>query len=47
MYRFKTLMGRFVEARTWKNEEVEVQLKAKVLNRMTELGMPKTSAVAV
>ncbi len=47
MYRFKTLMGRFVEARTWKNEEVEVRLKAKALNRMTRLGMPETSSVAV
>jgi hypothetical protein len=26
VYRFKTLMGRFVEARTWKNEKVEVRL---------------------
>lgn len=47
VYRFKQLMGRFVEARRWDNEKVEVKLKAKTLNRMTRLGMPQTSKVAV
>jgi hypothetical protein len=47
VYRFKQLMGRFVEARRWENEKVEVRLKAKALNRMTRLGMPQTSKVAV
>ena len=47
VYRFKQLMGRFVEARKWENEKVEVRLKAKALNRMTRLGMPQTSKVAV
>jgi len=47
VYRFKQLMGRFVEARRWENEKVEVRLKAKVLNRMTRLGMPQTNKVAV
>jgi transposase len=47
VYRFKQIMGRFVEARRWENEKVEVRLKAKSLNRMTRLGMPKTSKVAV
>ena len=47
VYRFKQLMGRFVEARRWENEKVEVRLKAKALNRMTRLGMPKTGKVAV
>ena len=46
VYRFKGLMGRFVEARTWKNERTEVQLKAKTLNQMTRLGMPKTCKTA-
>ena len=41
------LMGRFVEARRWENEKVEGRLKAKALNRMTRLGMPQTSKVAV
>lgn len=47
VYRFKQIMGRFVEARTWENEKVEVRLKTKILNRMTRLGMPQTSKVAV
>ncbi len=47
VYRFKGLMGRFVEARTWENERTEVRLKAKALNRMTRLGMPETSETAV
>ena len=47
VYRFKQLMGRFVEARRWENEKVEVRLKAKALNRMTRLGMPQTSKIAV
>ena len=46
VYRFKGLMGRFVEARTWENERTEVRLKAKTLNQMTRLGMPKTSKTA-
>jgi hypothetical protein len=47
VYRFKGLMGRFVEARTWENERTEVRLKAKTLNQMTRLGMPKTSQTEV
>ena len=47
VYRFKQIMGRFVEARTWENEKVEVRLKTKILNRMTRLGMPQTSKVGV
>ena len=46
IYRFKGLMGRFVEARTWENERTEVCLKAKTLNQVTQLGMPKTSRPA-
>jgi len=47
VYRFKRLIGRFVEARRPSNEEVEVRLGAKVLNKMTRLGMPETVAVAL
>jgi hypothetical protein len=47
VYRFKQLMGRFVEARRWENECTEVQLKAKALNKMTRLGMPETSKTVV
>ena len=46
VYRFKGLMGRFVEARTWENGRTEVRLKAKTLNQMTRLGMPKTNKTA-
>ena len=46
VYRFKQLMGRFVEARRWENERTEVRLKAKALNKMTRLGMPETSKTA-
>jgi hypothetical protein len=34
MRRFKQLTGRFIAARTWANEVVEVRLRAKVLNVM-------------
>lgn len=47
VYRFKQLMGRFVEARRWENERTEVRLKAKAINKMTRLGMPETSKAAV
>jgi hypothetical protein len=40
MYRFKQIMGQFVEARRWANEQTEVKLAATVLNEMTRLGMP-------
>jgi len=46
MYRFKQLMGRYVEARRWANEVVEVRLKAKVLNRMARPGIPETRKIA-
>ena len=47
VYRFKGLMGRFVEARTWENERTEVRLEAKTLNRMTRSGMPETTPTGV
>jgi hypothetical protein len=47
VYRFKQLMGRFVEARRWENECTEIRLKAKALNKMTRLGMPETSKTVV
>lgn len=46
VYRFKELMERFVEARTWTNKQVEVRLKAKTANQMTRLGMPTTTRTA-
>ena len=47
VYRFKQIMGRYVEARTWENEQTEVRLKVRALNRMTRLGMPETSVSPV
>ena len=45
--RYKQLVGRFVEARRWACEQVEVKLGAKVLNKMMRLGMPETVKVTV
>ena len=36
-----------MEARKWANEKAKAKLGAKVLNRMTELGMSNTVKVAV
>jgi hypothetical protein len=47
VYRFKQLVGRFMEARDWANEKVEAKIGANVLNKMTQLGMPETVQVAV
>jgi hypothetical protein len=45
MFRFKANFGGRLSARTEKQQEVEVQLKCKVLNQMTKLGMPQTYVV--
>lgn len=47
VYRYKQLVGRFVEARRWACEQAEVKLAAKVLNKMAKLGMPETVKIAV
>jgi hypothetical protein len=47
MYRFKQIIGRFVKARQRANEKGEVKLAAKVLNKMTSLGMQETVKIAV
>ena len=46
MYRFKTLFGSSLWARTMENQRVEARIKSRVLNRMTTLGMPESYAVA-
>jgi hypothetical protein len=43
MFRFKVNFGDKLMARTEKQQEIEVQLKCKILNQMTRLGMPKNS----
>jgi hypothetical protein len=42
MYRYKTVVGRRLHARTLPNQQTEVKIGYNVLNRMTTLGMPAT-----
>jgi len=46
MYRFKTIFGSSLWARTLENQQLEARIKSRVLNRMTALGMPESYAVA-
>jgi transposase len=40
MYRYKTIIGRRLHARTLSNQRTEAKIGCNVLNRMTSLGMP-------
>jgi hypothetical protein len=40
MYRYKTIIGRRLRARTLPNQQTEAKVGCNVLNRMTRLGMP-------
>ncbi len=40
MFRYKTILGRSLHARTLPNQRTEAKIGCKVLNRMTSLGMP-------
>jgi hypothetical protein len=42
MYRYKTIVGRRLHARTLPNQRTEAKIGCNVLNRMTTLGMPTT-----
>jgi hypothetical protein len=42
MYRYKTIVGRRVHARTLPNQRTEAKIGCNVLNRITTLGMPAT-----
>jgi hypothetical protein len=42
MYRYKTIVGRRLRARTLPNQRTETKIGRNVLNRMTTLGMPAT-----
>ena len=46
MYRYKTIFGSSLWARTLENQQVEARIKGRVLNRMTHLGMPESYAAA-
>jgi len=47
MFRYKTILGDRLSARKASNQATEVSVKLDVLNRMTELGKPKSYKVAV
>ena len=42
MYRYKTIFGGHLSARTIEHQSVEVRIKCKILNKMTELGKPES-----
>jgi hypothetical protein len=42
MYRYQTVVGRRLHARTLTNQQAEAKIGCNVLNRMTTLGMPVT-----
>jgi hypothetical protein len=42
MYRYKTVVGRRLHARTLPNQQTEAKIGCNVLNRMTTLGIPAT-----
>jgi hypothetical protein len=42
MYRYKTVVGRRLHARTLPNQQTEAKIRCNVLNRMTTLDMPAT-----
>jgi len=43
-YRYKTVFGEKLQAREFKNQDIEARLKLSLLNRMTQLGMPEYTA---
>ena len=42
MARFKRIIGPQLQAREWAWQKVEVQIGCAILNRMTQLGIPKS-----
>lgn len=45
-YRLKTIFGRKLHSRNWKNQQAEAHLICCLLNKMTQAGMPKSVKVA-
>ena len=45
MFRYKTIIGRRLHARTLPNQRTEAQIGCNILNRMTGLGMPASIRV--
>jgi hypothetical protein len=46
IYRYKTILGAEMRARTLAGQRIEAGLGCHILNRMTELGMPQTERLA-
>ena len=42
MYRYKTIFGGHLSARTIEHQIVEARIKCKILNKMTQLGKPES-----
>ena len=47
MFRYKTVLGDRLTSRKEQTQATEISIKLDVLNRMTELGMPKSYKVAI
>ena len=45
MYRYKTIIGHKMRARSLEGQKTELQIGCKILNTMTRLGMPKSQLV--
>jgi Transposase DDE domain len=46
MFRFKTIFGSYLQARSLPQQETEARVKCAALNRLTQLGMPDSYRVA-
>jgi hypothetical protein len=46
VYRYKAIIGRSMRSRSMKGQRMEVLLACRILNRMTQLGMPDSYRVA-
>jgi hypothetical protein len=45
VYRYKTIIGRRLQARTLPNQRTEAKIGCNVLNRMTSFGMPVSARI--
>jgi hypothetical protein len=45
MFRYKSVIGRRLQARTLSNQKTEAKIGCNVLNRMARLGMPASNRV--
>jgi hypothetical protein len=46
MFRYKTIIGRRLQARTLPNQKTEAKIGCNVVNRMARLGMPAPDRVS-